>query len=198
MSLWMFDATFKTARGHQIAGIDEAGRGPIAGPLVVAGVILNPTPQMEGLNDSKKLSATVRHTLYDQITDECVAYHILIVDESTIDEKNIYQATKAAMNQIAQALKADFTLTDAMPLASFIPHEAIIQGDTLSASIAAASILAKVTRDRIMMAYDKAYPGYGFKTHKGYPTQKHVAALQENGPSPIHRKSFRPVKDMLD
>lgn len=193
----MIDLTYYSASVQTLCGIDEAGRGPIAGPCVVAGVILPQHHAIQGLFDSKQLSQKKREALYPLIQDEALAYEIVIIDEATIDEKNIYRATQEAMTQIAETLAADYTLTDAMPLLIPIPHQAIIRGDTLSETIAAASILAKVTRDHWMHAQSKIYPDYGFDQHKGYPTRGHIAALKTFGITPIHRKSFQPVKDML-
>lgn len=193
----MIDRQYFSEEIQTLCGIDEAGRGPIAGPLVVAGVILPHPHAIQGLFDSKQLSPKKRAALFPLIQDEALAYEIVIIDEATIDEKNIYRATQEAMTQIAETLAADYTLTDAMPLGVPIPHQAIIRGDTLSETIAAASILAKVTRDRWMQAQSERYPGYGFDQHKGYPTPGHLAALKTLGVTPIHRKSFQPVKDML-
>jgi len=193
----MIDGQYYTPDVTTLCGIDEAGRGPIAGPLVVAGVILPKSHAITGLFDSKQLSEKTRERLFPLIQDEAIAYEIKIVDIATIDALNIYRATQEAMTEIAMTLNADFTLTDAMPLLVPIAHHAIVKGDTLSESIAAASILAKVTRDRTMVAAEETYPGYGFAQHKGYPTAQHLAMLKKRGVSPMHRKSFQPVKDML-
>ncbi len=180
-----------------IMGIDEAGRGPIAGPLVVAGVIFPVGYNSDMIYDSKKLSEKKREFLYDIIIKDALAYKILIVDEKTIDTLNIYQATKQAMEKIALELNANVVLTDAMPLdISNKQVEAIIKGDQKSVNIAAASILAKVTRDRLMLEYDKLYPQYGFAKHKGYPTKQHLLALEEYGACPIHRHSYGPVANL--
>ena len=180
-----------------IMGIDEAGRGPIAGPLVVAGVIFPVGYNSDMIYDSKKLSEKKREFLYDIIIKDALAYKILIVDEKTIDALNIYQATKQAMEKIALELNANVVLTDAMPLdISNKQVEAIIKGDQKSVNIAAASILAKVTRDRLMLEYDKLYPQYGFAKHKGYPTKQHLMALEEYGACPIHRHSYGPVANL--
>lgn len=177
-----------------VMGIDEAGRGPIAGPLVVAGVIFPAGYHNDMIYDSKKLSAKKREALYDVIIKDALGYKIEIVDERTIDHLNIYQATKQTMLKIAQYLPADIVLTDAMPLENCKKKvEAIIKGDQKSVNIAAASILAKVTRDRLMMNYDKQYPEYGFACHKGYPTKQHLEALEKYGACPIHRHSYGPV-----
>lgn len=193
----MIDVHYYDKQITLLAGIDEAGRGPLAGPLVVAGVILKQNHSIKGLMDSKQLSEKKRLELYPIICDEALNYHIEIVDSKTIDELNIYQATKSAMTKVALYLNADFTITDAMRLDTILPHEAIIKGDTLSETIAAASILAKVTRDQIMISYHQIYPEYGFDSHKGYPTKVHLEALKKHGACMIHRKTFGPVKNVL-
>ncbi len=185
--------------GHErIAGIDEAGRGPLAGPVVAAACVLPEGVHIEGLNDSKKLLPSQRQKIFEQIVSLAEAdYGIGIVDALIIDEINILQATfeamVAAMHRLSQ--KPDFLLVDGnkMPPAD-VPGEAIIEGDSLSQSIAAASILAKVTRDHLMEAYDAEWPQYGFKKHKGYGTKEHLLAIQKHGPCPIHRMSFAPLK----
>jgi ribonuclease HII len=186
----------------RIAGIDEAGRGPLAGPVVAAACILPPGALFNHLNDSKLLSAAQRETLFSQITKTPnISFGIGIVDIETIDQINILQATFLAMRKAVEALKVapDYLLIDGNQLPYFtIPTQAIVKGDSLSVSIAAASILAKVTRDRIMDDLDQKWPEYGFKRHKGYATAKHLAAIAEHGPSPIHRKSFDPVRSMLN
>jgi len=183
-----------------IVGTDEVGRGPLAGPLVAAAVILDPNNPILGLNDSKQLSAKKRQELLKEIKAKAIAYALSFVDEETIDKINIYQASKHGMlDSIAKlSVKPDYVLSDAMPLPeSGIPYEAIIKGDTLSASIAAASILAKETRDAYMIDKGRTYPNYDFETNKGYPTPKHLEALKTYGICPIHRKSYKPVKDIL-
>lgn len=194
----MIDPNYYVEGVQTLCGLDEAGRGPIAGPLVVAGVILPKDHAIQGLFDSKQLSLKKREMLFPLIQDEALAYEIKIIDETTIDMFNIYRATQEAMTEIALTLRADYTLTDAMPLLVPLPHQAIVKGDTLSDSIAAASILAKVTRDAWMKDQAKRYPNYGFDQHKGYPTPGHIDALKTHGITPIHRKSFQPVKDMLN
>ena len=194
----MIDPNYYVEGVQTLCGLDEAGRGPIAGPLVVAGVILPKDHPIQGLFDSKQLSLKKREMLFPLIQDEALAYEIKIIDETTIDTSNIYRATQEAMTEIALTLGADYTLTDAMPLLMPLPHQAIVKGDTLSDSIAAASILAKVTRDALMKDQAKRYPNYGFDQHKGYPTPGHIEALKTHGITPIHRKSFQPVKDMLN
>ena len=176
-----------------VIGIDEAGRGPLAGPLVVAGVILPIGYDHPEINDSKKLSLKKRNVLYDVIINEAISFDIEIVEPEIIDRLNIYQATKAAMTKIALTLDSQNVLTDAMPLTIDKQIESIIKGDQKSLTIAAASILAKVTRDRIMDQYDQIYPQYHFIQNKGYPTRHHLAALETYGRTPIHRLSYAPV-----
>lgn len=182
----------------QIAGIDEAGRGPLAGPVVAAACILPEGVIFENLNDSKQLTPEQRELLFDQIT-LCpgIAFGIGIIDVKTIDKVNILQATFLAMRKAVEALpiKPDYLLIDGNQLPHFdIPTESVVAGDGLSISIAAASILAKVTRDRIMADLDAKYPEYGFKNHKGYGTEEHLKAIHLYGPSKIHRVSFEPIK----
>lgn len=183
---------------EKVIGIDEAGRGPIAGPLVVAGVILPLGYENPEIYDSKKCTEKKRDELFDVILENALEYEILIISEQEIDELNIYRATQKAMDTIAQGLQASIVLTDAMPL-PFCDKEVhdIIKGDQKSTSIAAASILAKVTRDRIMIELDAQYPEYGFKKHKGYPTAAHLEALKQFGVLPIHRKSYGPVAQRM-
>ncbi|RHS93376.1 ribonuclease HII [Erysipelatoclostridium sp. AM42-17] len=186
-------------QGYQyIIGLDEAGRGPMAGELVVAGVIFPKGYYDERINDSKQLSEKKRSLLYDEIIKNALAYHIEIISVEDVDELNVYRASQLGMEKCVEALKRDglFALTDAMPLHD-IEHLAIIKGDALSMSIGAASILAKVTRDRLMIAHSKTYPQYGFEKHKGYVTKYHKEALAQYGPCPIHRKSFKPVQAVL-
>ena len=181
-----------------IAGCDEAGRGPVAGPLVVATVVLHDERTGERSTDSKKLTAKKRELLYDVIIEHALDYAIIIYDEKIVDELNVYQASKKGMEVGVLQLKnkPDVVLTDAMPLSIDIPFESIIKGDALSITIAAASILAKVTRDRIMLEYDLQYPEYGFKNHKGYLTKQHREAIEKYGVLPIHRRSFEPIKSL--
>jgi len=181
---------------HQLVlGIDEAGRGPIAGPLCVAGVVFPLDYQNEDIYDSKALSEKKREALYDVIIKEALFYKIILVSEAQIDEKNIYRATQQAMHQIAEELTCDLVLTDAMPLPDFAKHPVLdlVKGDQKSVSIAAASILAKVYRDRLMKEYDALYPEYGFAKNKGYGTKQHMQAIEQYGITPIHRKSFAPA-----
>lgn len=176
-----------------ICGVDEAGRGPLAGPVCAAAVILPKHLHIEGLNDSKKLSDSKRRSLYDVITQQAIAYGIAFADAQEIDEINILQATFLAMERAMQqlAVRPQLALIDGNRARDFgLPVKTIVKGDSLSASIAAASILAKVTRDRYMEQQDALYPAYGFAVHKGYGTKRHYAALREAGPCPIHRRSF--------
>ena len=180
--------------GKLVIGIDEAGRGPIAGPEVVAGVVFPIGYNNEDIYDSKAISEKKREELFEVIKKDALEYHIEIVSEKVIDQKNIYQATKDAMTLIANKLNAEVVLTDAMPLERCDKEVIdIIKGDQKSVSIAAASILAKVTRDRIMYELDKKYPEYDFKHNKGYPTKKHLEALEQYGALDIHRRSYGPV-----
>jgi len=181
-----------------IAGVDEAGRGPLAGPVVVGAVILPIGCYLPGLNDSKQLSRQQRERLDLAIREAAIAYNVAVVDAAVIDRLNIYQATVAGMYQAIKGLKVapDAVLIDAVPLKQLtIKSQVLIGGDALSASIAAASILAKVTRDRLMEEMDRKYPQYGFARNVGYGTAEHLAALQRYGPCPIHRRSFAPVKE---
>lgn len=182
-----------------IAGSDEAGRGPLAGPLVVAACILPKGYENELINDSKKLTDKKRRALYEVIKKNALAYHIEVIDIETIDKINIYQASKLGMKICLEKLKIkpQAALLDAMKLEMDYPVESIIKGDARSISIAAASILAKVYRDDLMIKYDKEYPGYDFKKNMGYGTKKHLEALDTLGITPIHRKTYEPVKTML-
>ena len=177
-----------------ICGIDEAGRGPLAGPVVVASVIMPADSMIEGVNDSKKISEKKRKMLYDQILEEAISYGVGIIGQDEIDEINILNATKKGLTMSLQELtvKPDLILVDALNHIDTmgIPYESIIKGDAKCYSIAAASIIAKVTRDRIMKEWDAIYPEYGFEKHKGYGTAAHIQAIKEYGLSPIHRKSF--------
>lgn len=176
-----------------LCGIDEAGRGPLAGPVCAAACVLPEGLVIEGLNDSKKLSEKRREALYEQITTQAVAWAVCLVDEAVIDEINILQATFRAMRgAVAKlGLQPDLCLVDGNRDPGLgLPTRTVVKGDASCASVAAASILAKVTRDRLMCAYDAQYPGYGFAVHKGYGTQAHYAAIQQLGLCPIHRRSF--------
>ncbi len=181
-------------QGYQlICGIDEAGRGPLAGPVCAAAVILPANIQIPGLNDSKKLSDKRRRELYPVIKETALAYAVVMVDEKTIDQINILQATFQAMEKAAAqlCLQPDYILVDGNKLPELpAPARAVVHGDSLSASIAAASVLAKVTRDDFMLKQAECYPEYGFDIHKGYGTKAHTAAILAHGPCPIHRATF--------
>ena len=183
-----------------IAGIDEAGRGPLAGPVVAASVILNAKQPIAGLADSKKLSAKKREFLFDEIKSKAYAWGVGYASALEIDELNIHQATLLAMQRSYHAMHspASHVYIDGLhcPVLSE-PCTAVVKGDQLVVEISAASILAKVTRDREMEDHHKKFPHYGFNQHKGYPTAQHIAALKEYGPSTLHRKSYKPVKDAL-
>lgn len=185
-----------TGKMH-VAGIDEVGRGPLAGPVVAAAIVLPSDFHVLGVNDSKQLSAVKREELFQEIKEAAIAIGIGVVSAGVIDQINIYEASKKAMIQAVEELTItpDHLLIDAMRLPLSIPQEKIIKGDAHSISIGAASIIAKVTRDRMMMDYDKAYPGYGFAKNAGYGTKEHLAGLKQQGPSPIHRLSFAPVRE---
>ena len=182
-----------------IAGSDEAGRGPLAGPLVVAACILPKGYQHELINDSKKLTDKKRRMLYEIIKKDALAYHIEVIDIDTIDKINIYQASKLGMKICLEKLsiKPEAALLDAMNVDMDYPVESIIKGDEKSLSIAAASILAKVYRDDLMIEYSKEYPQYQFDKNKGYGTKVHLEALDKYGITPIHRKTYEPIKTML-
>ena len=177
-----------------ICGIDEAGRGPLAGPVVVAGVIMPKDSMIEGVNDSKKVSEKKREKLHDIILEEAISYSVAIIGQDVIDEINILNATKQGVTKVVEELdvKPNLILVDALTHIDTkgIPYDSIIKGDAKCYNIAVASIIAKVTRDRIMREWDKIYPQYGFINHKGYGTAKHIEAIKEYGPCPIHRKSF--------
>jgi ribonuclease HII len=199
-SLWAFEDRARRHGYRVVAGIDEAGRGPLAGPVVAAAVVLGPGVDLPGVNDSKKLSPSVRDELYQTIMDRALAVGVGSSDQAVIDRVNILQATLLAMGQAVSqlALPPDYLLIDGIstiPLS--IPQKTIKQGDSASISIAAASIIAKVTRDRLMEEYDRQYPGYGFAGHKGYGCASHLAAIAALGPCPIHRRTFRGVKEHL-
>jgi ribonuclease HII len=190
------------AKSIFIAGVDEAGRGPLAGPLAVAAVILDPARPIAGLNDSKKLSEAKREALYPQIIERALAYCIVLIETDEIDHLNIFQATMAGMSRAVAGLVpvAHEALIDGNKLPKDLPcpGRAIVGGDALEPAISAASILAKVSRDRVMVTLDSVHPGYGFAVHKGYPTPAHLAALRQLGPCAQHRRSFAPVRLLLD
>ena len=185
-----------------VAGVDEAGRGPLAGPLAVAAVILDPDRPIAGLNDSKKLSEARREALFPLIIERALAFCVVLIEPDEIDRLNIFQATMTGMSRAVAGLKpaAHEALIDGNKLPKDLPchGRAIVGGDALEPAISAASILAKVTRDRLMVALDAVHPGYGFAVHKGYPTPAHLAALQQLGPCVQHRRSFAPVHRLLD
>ena len=179
---------------NYICGIDEAGRGPLAGPVVIASVIMPANSMIEGINDSKKISEKKREKIYDQILEEAISYGVAIIGQDEIDEINILNATKKGLTLSLQELsqRPDLILVDALNGIDTlgIPYDSIIKGDAKCYSIAAASIIAKVTRDRIMREWDTVYTEYGFEKHKGYGTAAHIAAIREHGLCPIHRRSF--------
>ena len=183
-----------------IAGVDEVGRGPLVGPVVTAAVILPLNYKLDGLTDSKKLSEKNRDKFYDIIKKDAIAIGIGIKSNEVIDEVNIYEATKLAMKEAIDNLmiKPEHVLIDAMPLDIEIDHTSIIKGDAKSLSIAAASVIAKVTRDRYMYELDKKYPMYNYKKNKGYPTKEHLDAIKKYGVTDLYRKSYGPVKECLD
>lgn len=182
-----------------ICGIDEAGRGPLAGPVVVAAVIMPKDSFIEGVNDSKKVSEKKREQLYDEIIDNCIAYGVGIIDQIKIDEINILEATRLGVKEAVQELKQkpDIILVDALTKIDTggVPYKSIIKGDAKEYSIACASIIAKVTRDRIMRKWDEVFPAYGFAKHKGYGTAEHRKILKEIGPCMLHRKTF--IKNLI-
>lgn len=186
------------ANQELVLGIDEAGRGPLAGPLVVAGVIFPCDYQNDLIYDSKAISEKLRNELFEIIKHDALAFQIEIRSPEEIDRDNIYRCTQKAMEKIACDSTADFVLTDAMPLTKTnCKYEKLIKGDQKSISIAAASILAKVTRDQIMYEFDLQYPEYGFKNNKGYPTKQHLEAIEKYGITIIHRKSYGPCKKKI-
>lgn len=186
---------------NNIGGVDEVGRGPLIGPVVAACVVLPKGFVLEGLTDSKKLSEKKRELFYDYIVKNST-YGIGIIDAVIIDEVNIYEATKLAMlkaiKKVREQVNLEHVLIDAMPLDLDIDTTSIIKGDAKSISIAAASVVAKVTRDRMMYELDDLYPNYGFKSHKGYPTKKHIEAINKYGLIPGYRKTYGPVKEILN
>ena len=189
------------AQGIQlIAGVDEVGRGPLAGPVVAAAVILPKNCKIPGLNDSKKIPKSKHQAIYQAVLDQAISVGIGVKDNHVIDQVNIYEATKLAMLEAIHELEPQpqHLLIDAMKLDLPISQTSIIKGDANSLSIAAASIVAKVTRDQMMAAYDQEYPGYDFAQNAGYGTTKHLEGLEKQGVSPIHRRSFEPIKSMTD
>ncbi len=195
--MWSYEKELQKNKNIYIGGIDEVGRGPLAGPVVAACVILPPKLFIPGLNDSKKLSISIREKLNKTIKNEAIAWSLGIIENDEIDAVNILQATIKAMQESLEKIspQPDHLLIDALKINTSIPQKSIIHGDSLSASIAAASILAKTFRDGLMKEYDNIYPQYGFSENKGYGTAKHIKALIEHGPCPIHRRSF--IKGLL-
>lgn len=193
VNMWDIESSFYCEDIQIICGVDEAGRGPLAGPVCAAAVILPPHLEISGLTDSKKLTDKKRRELYPVILEQAVAYGIGFASEQEIDEINILQATFLAMQRAMDQLsvKPDLALIDGNRQKDFgIPAKTVVKGDSLSANIAAASVLAKVTRDDLMLAWAQSYPQYGFDVHKGYGTKAHYEALRNFGPCPIHRKTF--------
>jgi ribonuclease HII len=192
-----FEEKFWSEGLLRVAGVDEAGRGPLAGPVVAAAVVFGPGRTLDGLNDSKKLTAARREALHARITGGgCLAWSIAILDAGEIDRLNILRATHRAMAVALGGLVPwpEHAIVDGLPVTGLpVPHTAVVGGDALVASVAAAGIVAKVERDRLMRAADAQYPEYGFARHKGYATREHLAKLHDHGPSPIHRRSFAPV-----
>ena len=197
--LLQFEKELYKSNVKLIAGVDEVGRGPLIGPVVAAAVILPENYMLEGLTDSKKLSEKKRDKFFEIINRDALSVGIGIIDENIIDEVNIYEATKLAMKSAIDSLviKPEHVLIDAMPLELEVPSTSIIKGDAKSISIAAASVIAKVTRDRMMYELDKKYPKYGFGSHKGYPTKKHIEAIKEYGLIEGYRMTYAPIKDMV-
>lgn len=196
INLYKYEEELQDDGINLIAGVDEAGRGPIAGPVVVAACILPTTYRIPGLNDSKQLSKKKREALYTEIVKHAISYKIVFVSAEEVDNSNIYTATQEAMKEAILSLpvKPEYALIDFMPIKDIeVPTKSITHGDALSASIAAASILAKVTRDEFMAKMDIKYPNYGFKHNMGYATKMHIESLEKYGPCPIHRKTFYPV-----
>lgn len=197
MTLMEYDQALRDEGFALVCGVDEAGRGPLAGPVCAAAVILPPQVDLPGLNDSKKLSEKKREALFEPIQQAALAWGIGLASEAEIDEYNILQATFLAMRRAVEQLKAQSGLQPDLVLVDGnrdpgleLPTRTVVKGDGTSAAIAAASILAKVTRDRLLLELDRQYPQYGFAKHKGYPTKDHYAALDQYGISPVHRRSF--------
>ena len=200
MNLYEYEEKLINDGVKLIGGIDEVGRGPLVGPVVAACVILPLNYELPGLNDSKKLTEKRREEFYKILMQDAISIGIGIIDEKKIDEVNIYEATKLAMKDAINncQIKPEHVLIDAMKLDIDIPSTSIIKGDAKSLSIAAASVIAKVTRDHMLIELDKTYPMYDFKHNKGYPTKKHVEAIYKYGITPFHRKTFSPVKEYLN
>lgn len=199
----LFGAPLATAVPLRVAGVDEAGRGPLAGPVAVAAVVFDPArPRINGLDDSKQLSAARREQLHDRILERALAWHVVLVDAPTIDRLNIYQATLQGMREVVAAVAHAAQLAridgNVVPKGLALPGEALIGGDALDRAIMAASILAKVSRDRYMQQLHTRLPHFGFDQHKGYGTPAHLAALRTHGPCDEHRRSFAPVRACLE
>ena len=202
MNLYEYESKLYQKGINYIGGVDEVGRGPLIGPVVASCVVLPKDFVLEGLNDSKKLSEKKRNLFYDYIIKNCVAYGIGVVSPEEIDEINIYEASRKAMliaiSKVREQINLEYILIDAMPINLDIPTTSIIKGDAKSISIAAASVIAKVTRDKMMYELDKKYPMYGFASHKGYPTKKHIEAIHKYGLIEGYRKTYGPVKEVIE
>lgn len=203
MDLWLYEKELYKDGLEFIGGVDEVGRGPLIGNVVAACCVLPKNFKLEGLTDSKKLSEKKRDEFYNYIIDNCIAYGVGKVSPKEIDEINIYEASRKAMmiaiNEVRKKIKLEHVLVDAMPLPDLdIPHTPIIKGDAKSISIAAASVIAKVTRDKEMYELDEKYPMYGFGSHKGYPTKRHIEAIKKYGLIDGYRKTYGPVKEVLN
>ena len=201
MNLWEYEDALNKEGYKVIAGTDEAGRGPLYGPVVAGCVVLPRDFKLEGLTDSKKLSEKKREKFYDYITKNTI-WAVGIVSAKEIDKINIYEASRKAMimaiNEVRKQINVDYVITDAMPIDLDIPVKDIIKGDAKSITLAAASVIAKVTRDRMMLEIDKKYPEYGFKNHKGYPTKKHLEALEKYGLIDGYRLTYKPVEKIKE
>lgn len=199
MNLYQYEERLYQQGITYIAGVDEAGRGPLAGPVVAAAVILQKGVKLKYVNDSKQLTEKQREKALAEIKKHAVSISIAISSVEEIDRINIYRATREAMYSAIEKLsiKPEYVLIDAMPMELDIPTESIIKGDALSISIAAASIVAKTTRDQYMIEMDKLFPEYEFKKHKGYGTKEHMEKIMTYGPTPIHRKTYEPIKSIL-
>ena len=201
MDLWKYEKELFSQGISNIGGTDEAGRGPLYGPVVAACVVLPKDFELDGLNDSKKLTEKKRNEYYDYLIDN-VVYGVGIVSADEIDKINIYQASKKAMmisiEKVRKQVKLDYVLSDAMPIELDIPVMPIVKGDAKSITIAAASVIAKVTRDRLLYEVDEKYPEYGFKNHKGYPTKKHLEAINKYGLIDGYRLTYGPIKKYLE
>ncbi|MCX4025440.1 ribonuclease HII [Endozoicomonas sp. SM1973] len=196
-----FEVSWEVNQNQLIAGVDEVGRGPLCGAVVTAAVILDPSQPIEGLNDSKKLTDKKRDQLFDVIQQRALAWHIGRAEVEEIDQLNILHATMLAMQRavLGLSVKPELVLIDGNRCPELpYPSQAVVKGDSQVQAIAAASILAKVTRDREMLVLDQQYPGYGLAKHKGYPTKAHLAALEKQGVAPIYRRSFKPVQRLLE